>query len=119
MDKILNLIAGLTGAWKKVAAWLPLLCGAGSLLLGVGGFLIEVGKAADFASAYHILSAWQSDPNTALVTAGLLALGVHTNHNENKATIAEHTEALAAAPTATAGQQAPQQDAGPKPGGAI
>ena len=83
MDIMINLYASLTGAWKKVAHFLPLVIGAGTLLTGIAGFLLEIGHSANASGLLHILQNIQSDPNTALILAGLGALGVHTNHTNN------------------------------------
>lgn len=94
MDTLINLYVTLTGAWKKVAAFLPLIGGIGSLLLGVGGFAIEISHAANAGALLDIIKGWNTDPNTALVSAGLLALGVHTNHKGNQTAIATNTQQI-------------------------
>ncbi len=88
MDTIVNLYASATGIWKKVAAFLPLVAGAGSILVGAGGILNELSSAANAAAALHVAQGLASDPNTAMVIAGLTALGIHSNHADNKAAIA-------------------------------
>lgn len=89
MDTMINAYASVSGMWKKVAAWLPLLAGAGSVLVGAGSILLSLGHATDAAAALHIVQGLSAqDPNVVLVVGGLAALGVHTNHNDNVAAIA-------------------------------
>lgn len=94
MDAIINLFANLSGLWKKLAALLPLVLGAGSLLSGLAGFCNEFGHAANAAALLSLAQGLQNDPNTALVLAGLAALGIHTNHKANAETIGDHAEVI-------------------------
>lgn len=95
MDFIINLYAGASGLWKKVAALLPLLAGAGSVLVGAGSILIALSHVANAAAALAVIkSLTASDPNVIMIMAGLTALGIHTNHTENKNVIADHGDAI-------------------------
>jgi Na+/glutamate symporter len=87
MDTILGWIANATGIWRKVAGYLPLILGVGTLLSGLAGFCLEFGHAQNATVVLTLLKNLQSDPNMGLVVAGLAALGVHTNH-------AAHAEAI-------------------------
>ena len=87
MDLIATIIGNITGAWKKVAAFLPLVAGAGSVLAGAGGILLELSHSANAGGALAILKGLQADPNTALIVTGLTALGLHQNHLGNVAAI--------------------------------
>lgn len=102
MDTLLNLAANVSGLWKKVAALLPLVLGAGTLLVGVGGVLLELGHAGNAAAALKVIQGLQSDPNTAMVLAGLTALGIHQNHTATVAVLDDHAAKIdaAAAPAA-------------------
>lgn len=81
MNTIINLYANVTGLWKKVSYWLPLICGVGSILTGLGSLLMRLGHSGSASAALHVLSNLdQSDPNVVLIIGGLAALGVHTNN---------------------------------------
>lgn len=88
MDFIVNTYANISGLWKKIAAFLPMVAGAGSVLVGAGNICVEFSKADSAATALHIFQSLTTDPNTAMVIAGLTALGIHTNHTDNKTAIA-------------------------------
>ncbi|SRR5258707_8473067 len=80
MDTLINLYANVTGLWKKISYWLPLICGVGSILTGLGSLLLRLGHAGSAAVAFSILSNLnQNDPNVMLIIGGLAALGIHTN----------------------------------------
>ncbi len=100
MGAIINLYAGASGLWKKIAAFLPIVLGLGSLLSGLAGFCLEFGHAANAAALLALAQKLQSDPNTGLVLAGLAALGIHTNHQDNKAAIIGETVAPISTPVA-------------------
>ena len=95
MGTLINLYANASGLWKKAASFLPLILGIGSLLGGLAGFCNEFGHAKDAASLLAVLQGISNDPNSALVLAGLGALGIHTNHAANAATLEDHTDVLA------------------------
>lgn len=108
MDTIINMYAAATGLWKKVAAMLPLAYGAGSVLVGAGSILVQLGHSASTADALHLLGSLdKTNPNVVLIGTGLLALGVHTNHSENAAKLADHSEQLS-----PAGETKPDGDQG-------
>lgn len=94
MDMIVNACASVSGVWKKIAAFLPLLLGAGSVLSGLAGFCMEFGHAANAAALLKLAQGLQTDPNTALVLAGLAALGINTNHKSNAAVLADHAATI-------------------------
>jgi hypothetical protein len=87
---MINLYANMTGLWKKIAGWLPLIIGLGTLLSGISGLLLELGHAANVTAILNIFKNLQSDSNTALIIAGLGALGIHTNHASTTAVLADH-----------------------------
>lgn len=87
MEKIVSFLAAVTGVWKRIAAALPLLAGAGSVLLGAGGLLVEISHAPNGGAIFHILQNLTSDPNAGLIMAGLTALGIHSNHASNVAAL--------------------------------
>lgn len=98
MDTIINMYAAATGLWKKVASFLPLAYGAGSVLVGAGSILVQLGHSASAADALHMLGSLdKTNPNVVLIGTGLLALGVHTNHSENAAKLDDRAEKLAPA----------------------
>jgi hypothetical protein len=80
MNAFINMYAGASGVWKKIAAVLPFIIGAGSLLCGLGGICLELGHAANAAGMLDVLRGLATDANTAEVLAGLTALGIHSNH---------------------------------------
>jgi hypothetical protein len=94
MDFITNTIASVTGIWKKIASVLPLIAGAGGVLVGSGSILIQISHSGSASAALHIIQSLnQNDPNVMMIAGGLLALGIHTNHQENKASIADQKDA--------------------------
>lgn len=96
METLITLWTEANGFWQKIAAFLPLVIGIGTLLSGLGGFCLEFGHAANAAAVFTLLKSIQSDPNMGLVLAGLGALGVHLNHATNVAKTAQHSEDIAA-----------------------
>ena len=81
MNLILNLAASASGLWKKVAAILPLVGGAGSILVGVGNIAIQLAACPSAAAMLVIFKGLSStDPNVHLIVGGLVALGIHQNH---------------------------------------
>ena len=92
MNTIIGWIANLTGIWKKVATVLPMIAGAGSLLVGAGGVLLEVAHAGNAGAALKVIQGLTSDPNTAMIIAGLTAIGIHSNHSSNVAAIASQVQ---------------------------
>jgi len=109
MDFIVNFAASVSGIWKKVSSFLPLLIGLGSLLAGLAGICNEFGHAANAAAILALFQNLQNDPNTALVIAGLAGLGIHTTHQDMKANIASNTASNQPV------VQAPAQTEEPKP----
>lgn len=104
MDTLINLYAGATGLWAKVAAFLPLVSGAGSVLVGAGSILLQLSHSGSAAGALNVIKSLNAnDPNVILIVGGLTALGIHTNHQQ-------HTAQLAAI-AQQAGVSAPQPDA--------
>lgn len=104
MGTLVNLFASVSGIWKKAASFMPLILGVGSLLGGLAGFCNEMGHAKDAAALLAILQGVSNDPNSALVLAGLGALGIHTNHAANAAALEDHADAIAVIPQAKAQQ---------------
>lgn len=94
MGTLINLYASASGLWKKVAALLPLALGLGSLLSGVAGILLEVGHANNASGLLALVQGLQNDPNTALIVAGLAALGINTNHSVTAAKVEEHAAVI-------------------------
>jgi hypothetical protein len=92
MDFIVNTFASVSGLWKKVAQYLPLLAGVGSVLVGGGSILLALGRAGNAAAAIHVIQGLSAqDPNVIMIVGGLTAMGIHSNHSENKAAIADAT----------------------------
>ncbi len=97
MNWIINLYANISGLWKKVAALLPLIGGAASVLIGAGNVLLGLSHASNAAAALNVLKGLNAnDPNVIMVLGGLTALGIHTNHQEHTAAIQANALAIQA-----------------------
>lgn len=91
MNALLSLYASARDFWSKLAPLLPKVGGAGMLLIGVGGYLVEISHAASVGDLLVIAQGFKSDGNLALIMSGLALLGLDAQHQTTKAALAAMT----------------------------